>query len=78
MDQEIRPAGRAVTITPSDSENVPVGIRGLYVGVGGDVKVTIGGQVIIFKNLAAGIIHPIYVSRVWATETTATNLVGLL
>jgi hypothetical protein len=69
--------GEAVAITPSDSVNLDKTTRGVYVGVSGDVVAIIGGEAITFTAMAAGIIHPIAVTRVNATSTTATNLVAI-
>jgi len=53
----------------------------IYVGGTGnneDVKVTtIGGDVVVFHKVPLGSYLPIVVSRVWATGTTATNLVAI-
>jgi hypothetical protein len=52
--------------------------RGLYIGVSGDVKVDMagGGTAITFKAVPVGLLN-IIVSRVYATGTTATNIVAL-
>lgn len=51
--------------------------RGLIVGVSGAVACVLGnGQSITFPNLAAGIIHPISVSRVNTSGTTATGIIA--
>ena len=48
----------------------------LYVGVTGDVKVTMaGGNTVVYTAMVAGW-QPINVTRVWATGTAATNLVA--
>lgn len=66
----------AVAITPSDSVDLARLTRALYVGVAGDVRVTLkDDSVVTFRNMAAGW-HPIRVARVMATSTTATNIVG--
>lgn len=53
----------------------------IYVGGQGnneDVKVTtIGGDVVVFHKAPLGSYLPIVVSKVWATGTTATNLVAI-
>lgn len=53
----------------------------IYVGGQGnneDVKVTtIGGDVVVFHKAPLGGYLPIVVSKVWATGTTATNLVAI-
>lgn len=78
---------RAASVTPSDSANIPSvstqdgsGNNGcaMYVGTGGDVKVTTaGGDVVTFFNLQDGSFVPVQVIRVWSTGTTASNIVAL-
>ena len=65
-------------VSPSDSVDLTDNTRGLYVGVSGDVKVNLElGATITLVGLAAGVIHPIKVRRVWATGTDATSIVAL-
>ena len=72
------PAPSAIAVTTSDSADLAAFTRGIYVGVGGDVKVTmVCGQVVTFKNLAGGMVHPICAVRIWSTGTTATDIVGV-
>jgi hypothetical protein len=78
---------RAAAVTPSDTVDIPsvstqdgTGNNGcvLYVGVAGDVKVTTaGGDTVVFTGLLAGMFVPVQVLRVWATDTTATDIVAL-
>lgn len=78
---------RAATVTPSDSLTIPSvssqdgsGNNGcaLYVGTGGDVRVTTaGGDDVIFFNLQDGSFVPVQVLKVWITGTTASNIVAL-
>jgi len=50
----------------------------LYVGVTGDVKVkTVAGNDVVFTGVPAGSFMPIQVDQVFATGTTATNIVAL-
>lgn len=77
-------AGRAAAVTPSDTVNIPSLTGGsnngcvLYVGSGGDLKVTtIGGDDVVFSNIQDGVFVPVQVLRVWATGTTATSIVAL-
>ena len=70
-------SAKAVAVTPHDSTNLDQETRGLYVGVSGDVVAIIGGVAITFTAMAAGIIHPIAVTRVNSTNTTATNIVAI-
>jgi hypothetical protein len=53
--------------------------RGIHLGTGGDLNVTLAqdGSTVTYKSLAAGIIHAIAASRVWATGTTATEILAL-
>lgn len=49
----------------------------LYVGVSGDVKVDmVSGDTVTYKALAAGVVHPIYVKKVYSTTngTSATDI----
>jgi hypothetical protein len=75
-------AKKTYAVTPNDSTNLPYyatlgSTAGLYVGVSGDVKVvTDGDTTITFTALAAGVFHPIAVKQVFATDTTATNIVA--
>lgn len=70
-------ASDAVAVTPSDT--VENNFHGLYIGVTGDVAVKgIGGVAVTFKAVPAGTILPIVVNRVMATNTTATNILGIV
>ena len=74
---QTQPGQDAESITPSDTGNI-AGMRGLYVGSGGNVKVDMqGGTTITFSNVISGTILPIKASRVYSTGTTATSLVAL-
>lgn len=67
--------GDAAAITPSDS--VGVNLRGLYIGVTGDVTVkTSKGTSVLFSALPAGTIIPLLIAFVMSTGTTATGIVG--
>lgn len=70
------PVTHAVGITTDDTADLGHLTRALYVGTGGDVRVTIAdGSTVTFVNMVQGW-HPIRVSRVWATGTTADHMVG--
>ena len=50
----------------------------LYVGTAGDVRVlTAGGDDVIFTGVLAGSYMPVQVIRVFATSTTASNIIAL-
>lgn len=70
------PASHAAAVTPSDSTDLAALARALYVGVLGDVRVTLaGGETVTFVG-AQGIL-PVRAARVLATSTTATNILAL-
>jgi hypothetical protein len=51
--------------------------RALYVGVGGNVRVTDINDNVTYANVPSGSILPVQVSKVFATSTTATSIVAL-
>ena len=72
------PAHGGATVTPNDSADLPDEARSLYIGGEGNVRViTRNGNDLTFVGLPAGSILPVYVVRVYATDTTATNIIGL-
>ena len=73
------PAIHAFAITAHNTDDLAYVTRGLYVGVSGDVKVDMRGgeSAVVFTGLAAGVIHPLRVKRVYDTDTDATNIVGV-
>ena len=77
MSQPIIQATDAVAITPNDNSDLD-NVSVLYIGVGGHVKVrTRAGSDITFYNLNNGQFVPVQVRKVYATDTTATNLVAM-
>lgn len=70
-------AQSAVSITAANSD-LSHPVRSLYVGSAGNVRVTtINGHDVVFVGVTAGSILPISVKRVWSTNTTASNFIGL-
>lgn len=70
------PAGGAFAITPDNAGVLRA--TALYVGGVGDLRVlTEDGDDVVFKAVPAGSFVPVRVSRVYATNTTATSIVGL-
>jgi hypothetical protein len=67
----------AVKITPSDSASLSAPVRGLVVSVAGDVKVVMVDNTVATIYLAAGIIHPLIVTKIYSTGTAATGIIGL-
>lgn len=71
-------ASMAFSVTPADSD-LATPARSLYVGGGGNLRVTTtGGNDVTFSNLPGGVVLPVSVVRVWSTNTTATNIIGLI
>jgi hypothetical protein len=72
------PAQSAFEITPHNTNDLATTARGLYVGAAGDVKVdTVAGDTVTFVDVPAGTILPVCCTRVYATGTVATDIVGL-
>jgi hypothetical protein len=68
------PAHHAVAVVPSDTADLPAASTFIYVGVSGNLKVTmLGGEILTFGNVPVGW-HPM--TRVW-TSTTAANIVAV-
>lgn len=65
-------------ITPSDTVDFAYPVRGVYVGVTGNVAVVDrNGTAVTYVAVPAGSVIPICARRVNATNTTATSLVGM-
>ena len=70
------PLSRAQAVTPDDTTDLSHLTRALYLGVGGTVKLSLeDGTSVTFTSMAAGW-HPVRVARVWATGTSATDIMG--
>lgn len=71
---------KAVAVTPSDSTDLANTATALYIGVSGDVKVTLAndtaGTSVVLKSMPVGLYH-MRVSRVWNTGTLATNIIAM-
>jgi len=78
-DSPMSPAEQCFEILPSDSQDLAVPTKALYIGEGGDVAVVTlrGTSEIVFRNLQSGSILDVRVRAVRATGTTAASLVGL-
>lgn len=72
------PADNFAAITKSDSVDLAIMTRAVYVGTGGDVvALDRDGTVVTFKNVPSGSILPIRATRINSTNTTAADLVGM-
>lgn len=73
-----RPGRHWAAITPSDTDDLPTGIRQVYVGGTGDVAaVGQDDEVVTFAAVPAGAVLDIGPKRIDATGTTATDLVAI-
>lgn len=74
----ISPAMDGLEVTPDDATDVTHVTRAIYVGGTGSIRVTLlSGVVVTFNNVPSGSLLPLRVSRIHATGTSATSLVGL-
>jgi hypothetical protein len=68
----------ASAITPHDSNASITGKPiAIYVGVTGNINMTINGADVVFKGATAGSILPLRPTAIKSTSTTATDLVAL-
>ena len=75
---KIIPARHAFPVTPDDNADLVRPARGVYVGTYGNLRVRmLSGEDITFPGLAAGVVHPLEVIRVFATGTTADDIRGV-
>ena len=73
------PAAHAFAVTPNDATDLSETTRALYVGTSGSVAVVmISGATVTFAAVQSGTTLPVRVSRVLATGTTASTIVGLV
>lgn len=71
------PGYRAAEITPNDGADLSFTSRALYVGVPGDLRLTLaGGDIVTFRNVAAGFV-PLRTARIHASGTTAGDIVAV-
>lgn len=72
-------ANGAVAVTPSDTVDlVTKPTKGVYIGGAGNLKADMSdGTTVTFNVLAVGVIHCLSVKRIYATGTTATNIVAV-
>lgn len=73
------PAAHAFAISPNDSAPISETTRALYIGVGGNLSVTMasGGNA-AFTSISSGTLLPIRITKVLSTGTTASDIVGLV
>lgn len=71
-------AGSALAVTPSDTIDMFLVSRGVYVGAAGPLTcVMADGSTVTFGNVPGGSILPIRAARIMATGTTASAIAQL-
>lgn len=71
----IAPPSSAAPVVPSDTADLPYVSRALHIGTPGDLRVlTRNGQDVTYRNVTGTKI--LRVARVFATGTTATDIVS--
>ena len=78
-DSPSSPARTCFAVTPSDSAELSIVTKALYIGTGGDLAIVPvdGTGPVTFRNLPDGGMLDVRVRAVLATGTTAADLVGL-
>lgn len=78
MDNPTWPSPKLTTITASDTTVYSPAIRQIYVGSAGNVTVEdTSGNVVTFTTVPSGFyLTPFFVSKVLATGTTASAMIG--
>lgn len=72
------PPIHGLEITPDDVNDLTDVTRGIWIGTGGDIKVTtLGGETSTYKNAPSGWLLVGFYTKVHATNTTASNLVAV-
>jgi hypothetical protein len=77
-DNELASAIDAAAVVPNDVADLPYVARSLYVGTAGDVTVMLrsASAQVTYKNVPAGTRLMVSVTRVYATGTTASNILA--
>ena len=79
VDSVTAPASECFSITPSDTNELAVATKAIYIGSGGDLAVIAVGSdtPVTFRDTITGSILDIRVRQVLVTGTTAQELIGL-
>lgn len=72
------PAQGATAITPNNAVDLASPTTGIYVGTTGNLRLTtVLGDDVTFVAVPSGALLPVQATRIWATGTTATNIISL-
>ena len=79
IDNVSAPARVTYDVVPSDTKDLPLLPKAIYVGTGGNMvlRAVNGTSDTLFKNLPSGFMLSVRAVRVLATGTTATDLVAV-
>lgn len=78
MSGLIDPVEAGYEITTSDTAELTISTRAVYVGTGGDLTVVmLNGDEITFVSVPDGTLLPIQVKQVLSTGTDAEDILGL-
>ena len=66
----------ALATSGDDNNDLPYVTRGIYIGVAGNLAVNMSGNGAVIIPVQPGL-HPLAVSRILATGTTATGIVAV-
>lgn len=76
VDDPLQPPTHAVTVNPSDTDELPHVTKAIYVGSAGDVQVTTYGyETVVFHNMQPGW-YPIKIRQIWSSNTHASNIIA--
>lgn len=71
------PADLAAAVTPSDTENLPIASKRLWIGSVGNVKLTtVGGSTVTYLAVPSGTYLLVRAQQVFATDTTAEDIIA--
>lgn len=75
-DDLLSPASRAAAVVPSDTDALPYASKGLWVGGAGTVNIlTVGGSTVAYE-CPAGVRLKVRAAQVFATGTSATDILA--
>lgn len=76
-DDLLGPADNAAAVTPNDTANLPTYSKRLWIGGAGNVKLTtVGGSTVTYTSVPAGTYLQVRAQQVFASGTTATNIIA--
>lgn len=79
-DSLTAPASNCFAVTPSDTTDLPLVTKALYVGTGGDIvlRAVNGAADVTFRNVPDGGIIDVRTRAVRVAGTTAADIVGMV